>query len=841
MNTDRASSLAMRAAVDTFRELGWHLASIDDAATLPIGTEQQQAVVLKAMRNGARTDFHESWDAADAEPQGSEPSDAVTRFTTRLGEAATRALQGLRDGMQREANSSRTRARATFYRQRDAWEMMSLLAVRVGVSALRSATLLTGFSGRFPAHVTADVVATRGAEFAEEFVRKGIDESRWLGVDSAALRILVARFDLPIPRNVPYAAAWCSSAALDLRLRTPRDNRGAPEPGASEHRFAEHVETAIELAITPSDLPAVMAEGARLGRLDRQHAVNLALSALDAASKPTARTAWANSLVDTFALTDAEFLDHGEILIQAMAMGPATIVDRFAPPLIAVTDDDQLADVLLVALTAPTKKAQRSALNAAAARIAPAPGVIAAVTDLLGDLASSPDRAIAKAAQAVLDVWGATPDRATEEAPPARGLWRPAPPVWKVPRLELPAATPDAVLDALGVLLRKHHVGPEAERFLALAQRMAYADPPLARETLSSLAGLQVGGTPWLAQMWLAGEREKVAAHDEPRLARIFQVSRRFDSLPCLLSTPTFVDLRIAPSDLVGRLATYADADFPAYDGDLWLALTRLDVSLASADDRRALTGMRVDIRPTGPGLRGLDAAQVTLAYLDDPIIEPATADDPIVVPRSLSALPNRLIENEYWVRLREATLFPTWSLPTHELDFDLHSDAGMRFRHLARRASPFPPSLANRLLEAQHASTPGALPDARTALVEAWHRGLLPPDTIDVGANPRALAAKAAVLLDVAEDGLASFAWEVLDALTSAASEARTVPAGTLDVIEAQRCLLAEAQAAVASGIAAPDILALPGVRRLAERSGSGKAVTAARGLARTLPPMAV
>src|SRR5699024_6879514 len=145
------------------------------------------------------------------------------------------------------------------------------------------------------------------------------------------------------------------------------------------------------------------------GLIDRRRMIDFAVGALDAATRTTDRKEWANALAGDLAITDAELASHTDLLIQAMALGPAVVVDRFAPRLIATADDQLLADVLTIARNVKTKKSQRAALEAAANRARPEPATLDAVEDLLAEHAASSDRGIAKAAQAVLDAWGASP------------------------------------------------------------------------------------------------------------------------------------------------------------------------------------------------------------------------------------------------------------------------------------------------------------------------------------------------------------------------------------------------------------------------------------------------
>ncbi len=125
----------------------------------------------------------------------------------------------------------------------------------------------------------------------------------------------------------------------------------------------------------------------------------------------------------------------------------------------------------------------------------------------------------------------------------------------------------------------------------------------------------------------------------------------------------------------------------------------------------------------------------------------------------------------------------------------------------------------------------------------EAWERGLLRPGEADVryldwtAAGPTQLAALAAALVELAEDGLASVVWPVLDDVLTASLAATRLAAGTAEVAEAMRGLAPEALAAVASGLADERVLDVPGLRALAGRGGSSRAVVAAREAVALLP----
>jgi hypothetical protein len=165
--------------------------------------------------------------------------------------------------------------------------------------------------------------------------------------------------------------------------------------------------------------------------------------------------------------------------------------------------------------------------------------------------------------------------------------------------------------------------------------------------------------------------------------------------------------------------------------------------------------------------------------------------------------------------------------------------------RQVARRSAPLPPGAAVNFLAAQRSHTPGAAEDAMLAVTAVWERGLLRPGVADIALldwsneAPSNLAALASALDGIARDGLLSVVWPVLDALVVASLKAPRLLAGTAEIAELIAAFLPETQFAVTQGLADQSALDLPGIRALARREGSSRAVTAAREVAAQLPPV--
>ncbi|MCL2091759.1 MAG: hypothetical protein FWH11_11295 [Micrococcales bacterium] len=802
-------------AVAIFKELGWTDATCADAPTLPLGTDAQRKAALAGLRSG-------EWGAW---PRHEDP-DMVHVVGSSWTALAWRA----------HVDVDLT--------------MLWLFAVRVGVDARRAATIRPG---RVPEDSAFAVVAERGQEFAQKFVEH-------LPVSSGAAVRLVAHFQIPIPEDFRYLAVWANKAEAAL------SGQDEALKAVVRDRFAEHV-LAGAMAGRPTTasqgspsavagtqtLGRVVAAGVAQGWLDRDEAVELVLTALDAAGRPGDRKVWLTVWLDDLHATDQEIRSQGEALIPVLAAGDAFTIERLAPGLIAGVDDDLLADVVTVALAAPTKKALRTVLEALARRPCPSAETLEVLGPQVTALDVSRDRLSARAVDAVVEAWGLTDEAPVEPTLPVEGLWRPAPPLWTVPRFDHGEETPEALTRSLAERSRPSVVGSSSaavERFLAVANAVARRDPALARTALAGVTRHpgRAGGLDPVAS-WVA-DRPSRGLDDpkntaEPLWAREVAVFQRLGEVPCLLSEPSTVDLRITPADLLVRLRTYADEGASASEADLFLALTRLDMRPADEQWRAELDRLQVPVLlQTGEPMT-LMAGPLVSCYLADPVVEPVGREEwwsglaAESVPESLRGFPSRLSK---WGAVNLA-VFPTWGdVVLHVDDTEFNRALGLEMRGIATRAVPLPPTAVLRFLAARRDPHPAAVDDAARAVTEAWERGLLRPGTpgaryVDLDAPPYRLAATARSLGEAASQGLLAVVWQILDDLAGVAASGQHLATGAAEVVETIAALLPEVVHAVAEGIADPAVLNLPGTRTVGARKGTSKAVTVAREIVAGLP----
>lgn len=816
------SCLVFEPVIDVARVAKQAGISPDRAMELPLGTAEQRRIAVAGLRSGVWGEY--VWE----------------KHADGGSSASYRSLTGVDHGL------------------------LSIFAIRVGIDSA-AAVKVAYHCHNLPDGLLIAALEARGPAFAAGFVqhacvrqRRALEHAASVfGVE--ALR-LVADLDLPIPQNVEYMKDWAAVAAAALNLPAEIGySRGKPPDQAMiEARFTEHVRAGVAVG-APATGPfgSVLPAGVAKGWLGRGEAVELVFAALDAAVRPGDRQVWLGAL-DELDATDAEFLSRADALVPLLATGEAPVVERLSPLLISRADDATAVEVLTASLTTPTKKALRVVLEAALDRPS-----LAGAEDLgpqLAVLAASKDKRVATLAARLIDHWavGAPPASRPAAEPETRGLWQPTPALWAVPRFGHGSETPEALTDLAAELVRRPDgaVDVVTERFLAVANAVAYHDPSAARRALQGVGKRSAPAGLRPVPSWVAGQPPNwgldVADHIEPILtAREFAVFQHLGEMSCLLSEPSFDDLTVSLPDLVARLELYQATGAVCVEADLLLALMRLDPATAAPTLAARLAELAVPVVLQSGARMDIGAGSVVSAYLGDPVLEPALVvnarwrsmwdTEPVVWPESLSAFPDRLDRYaSHWY-----AVFPHWSdagLLGVRWSPDVEREQGLVLRQVARRATPLPPGAAVNLLAAQRSMPPVAAEDSARAVAEAWQRGLLRPGVADVryldwSTQPGNLAALATALGEIAQTGPLSVVWPVMDDLVAASLTAPRLLAGTAEILDAIAEYLPEVLAAVTDGRAEQTALELSAVRALANRPGNARAVETARHIVAQLP----
>ncbi|NYD66345.1 DUF7824 domain-containing protein [Agromyces atrinae] len=814
-----------------FAELGWDRAPLDELRGMTLGTPQQQKVARAGLPRGffSLPAVHD----AQSEAQYARALDELTRY--------------------------------------------GIFALRLGVDARRAVDIMTGAT-RAPALIAAQIIADRGPDYAESFIDRAC-VARWRlwthseSVCGAIAVHLVHLLDFEVPFSAEYLKDWSIFAAAAFGRPTDLVTTERIGLDVIRSRFDDHLRRGIDVG-TPATGPFadVFEAGLDAGLLGRADARELALAALDSSVRPGDRRVWTRILIDRLGMTDDEIVARVDALVPLIATGDAVAIECFALPLIARIDDERLIDVAVTALLAPTKKSKLAVLGALAARSTPASATVAVLAAHLAALADGRDPVIASAAEDVMRAWEAAVTDTTAK-PERRGVWRRTPDVWEVPRLDIPVSTPEALADLAGVLLGMpdETFDIESERFLAVLVDLASTDLDAVRTALRGVGSRAVGGLIGVPS-WLRGDAAPYLVDEnmpaDILFARAYVATGRLGELPVLLSTPTWIDMRIDPADLLDRLRLYGDNGVDVAEADLQLALARLDLARVTDAHLEEFSALDLPVRiaagrPRTPDsdfgpwefLPGTLHSQTTgsfiTAYVREPMREPDIAfRDHVgwgvetwgardVEPSpALAALPSRFTRRGFssW---HSSVVHPTWGEAV-AVDVPLSAlpHSGIELRQSVRRATPMGPVASAHLVGALRLLHDRAAGDAVTAAIEAFDRGLLRPGVAEARyLDGRELAALARVLLDLADDGLASVVWLFLDGIIELALAGTRMLAGTADVAEAMHELVAGAIAAVDEGIVEGGILAVPGLRALAARPGRSRAVVVAREVVARLP----
>lgn len=851
--------LAVARTEELARSLGWM--SIDDenfagkVSELPLGSDEERRVALKVLSRPG-------WDRLLEDPPEEE----------RIPGIGTEGKRGL----------------------------LGLYAMRLGAPAKAVAHAVHWASNR---HVLP-LVQERGPEFAaelvEELARMYPTDGGW-GTSTALLEArIVMGMALPLPSSAAYLrnAMGLAAEAFDGNSELQRElimmsfgfnHAGRVEPEFLEARFEEHALAARRAGISGlGAFPSAVAGALDRGVIARDTALDIAIDGLEAANKPRERKAWVLFLVTRAHVRPEELAERAAAMIAVLSGGDGYVNAALGPAFVAAAPANELPDVCLAALSAPTAKARKAVLKALALRD-PLRSPGGAEQDgeaeptsldeedaqsywaLAEPLMAERDRSLAAAAQKWAEAWGFAP--ATESgieaestadasspasADEALARWEPTPRPWSPDPFVPFTCDRDGLRAAIADLPPAEEWESrfdffddlEAECFLQVLNGLAFKDAEAAKAEVLRTRG--PSGTSWdLVLAWAASTPREpdlsAALHALEWRSR--EVLASPGRVPALLSTPSLVDQTVTAADLAGRLESYASHGWSASRSDLVAALLRLNVAVVSGEERARLQAPRVALLgwdgTDDEGVSPLFASDVISEYFTNPVSAPQRGaeegpttiqDTPQpVFPEGLRTLLE--IDGDGLVTWGGLGAHPLWGdtvLP-HPSPWELPPGDRV-WRQLSRRARPLTPGAAMQLLGTQRAEGGRGQRRRDEALAAAWERGLLRPgiaslDYLDWGERPQRLPALVAGLMRFVDvHGAGAVAWSVLEQVIAFGLKGSKLPTGTSDAAEAMLDLAPAAVAARMAGRADADQVAVPALRALAQRKGNSRAAAAAR-----------
>jgi hypothetical protein len=749
-------------------------------------------------------------------------------------------------------------------------ERLVLFCIRLGVAVSKVAGIWDnwagprGIRGETFARPLAGAAADRGEDYLLKLGKQLEGAWNHREYPEEFLRYF-DRFGLdPVPEGL-YAQTWFR-VADEQRQGTTEDM-----VDLSPDRVRPNLLVLREVSAPPREHVIPMFQyGTGIGAVTRDEALDTVLGLVAAAPGPGIRKEWIAELPG-LELTDTEIRDRTDELILILGMGDAPTIEYLGARMAAAIDDNALPDLITMTLLTKPAKAKKAVFTALQNRPAPAPEIRGTVATLLADLRE--DSKLTKALDTLDKAWGMDSAAMDAAFSPEILAWTPTPPLWEVPRFDPGPATPENLAGA-AMAMSTRHDPLDVERCLATMLPVAKNNID---DVVAAFRGIfwmdWLGGDTWPGN-WIIGGIASAGVKDgmltkpeRPVDARDILVSFLYEDVPVVLSIPSFVDMRITLDDLVDRLQVYVDEGKDAVGADLTLALLRLDLSTATEDLRNRLAEM-APVHLYGGAYTTFTAQDAVLDYLEHPVGE-ETVDGRTRIRRTTSlavraevlaghdgSRPWRDVVDddgalELWpnflptltgLPLRRITGQPRTHLSSP--DYTDPTMGGLMLQ-AARRPVPFGPGGAVNMVSALRYPLERTREAAWQAVQDAWNRGLLVPgvastELLDWEGIPGHFASLAEVLRDIAELGMLPLAWAMLDDLTWYASGRNRIPAGIDVAVDVMGRLLPSVQAAVSSGTAdAPQVLELRGLRTLAQRKGTSKAVVRAREVVKIAGPV--
>lgn len=753
-------------------------------------------------------------------------------------------------------------------------DKLAIFAIRVGIDVRRTLQVLFGSS-----FVTLDAISERGEKFASDFVDASCKQNRrsWeheASVFGALCVHLVHRHGLPVPETVSYMKDWAFYAKQALGIgSTPRGrekNPFHPDLALIKSRFQEHIEIGVSVNM-PATGPfsEVLAKGVQEGLLPKEDAKNKVFFALDLASRPGDRKAWIAVLLE-LGLTNEDVISRSDSLIPLLSHGEGPVIEAFAPILIQGIREENLLEVLINSFSAKSKKTRQTVLKSALLR--EIQGEKAEFAEWFSFIKPAEDRTIQNLIDKIASKWRLSLWEETEELPVepiAESLWRKEPALWTVPTFDWKEKSSDDLIALAAELAPRKANVPDIrmEEFLALANKIALQDAKEAKHCLvglknQTMLSAQILGS-WARNKEFLGkvdsyrrtfDNREETIYSDLISARDYVVCRNIDQLPCILSTPSRLDLSICVSDLLDRLLQYRASELGyVFEADLQLALARLDLSSVKDTDLKALKDCDLRILlPSGDAIRReagkpLLVSSVVADYLKDPYVESELDlktmnywNVKVEMPQSLALFPHRFSYNyddffSIFSHMGDASLICL------RRDSEVYHGQGLIVRQVARRAKPLGKAALMNLLAIPSMLSDENAEDVLIAVEEAWARGLLRPGVADINTLDWSegklsnLAALANGFDLLAESGLLSLVWHVLDDVVTESLRAPRMYAGTAEIVKVAQKYLEHVFAAVKEGIVGVEVLEWKGIRKLAQKSGSSLAVSTAKEIVRS------
>lgn len=684
-----------------------------------------------------------------------------------------------------------------------------LFAIHGGIPAKKAAWLLDETTISDYDQALAAVLR-RGDRFATALTRELIERA------SAGRCMLMAlelrhRLDLDTAFTPAFGMAW--AVHMDGIWSRPIEN------SALEVELAWAVELFELGAAVPGDNEAIMAAAVGVvnrGLMDTGAVISLILQNLNMVARPLDRRRVWDTLRE-LEVPESTIQRNYRSFLEALSAGDGgSFYEELVPVLVAPDEDGdaRLMSVVLAATMTTTKKARRQLLQWLRHRPAPTnPDLGDQVLEVLSE--QDPLGAFDKEMTTLRQAWDiATPVSPTEQQELVP--WIDPPAVW-TPDALLPqdtSADAELLIAQLSELSRLTFWdsfpairGAHLDRALALIWRMERREPGSAALICAGMP-TKIKDEPNPFAEWGNNGRATQIGKDSFTAALL----NRIRNLSAIISSPRDVSLHVQLDDLIAALESYGTGEVIA--ADVRLALSRLKIWDSGTP------------RATEAQLNHLSSLKAV--FTDEELPSDASS-------HKVGAWVAQILRKGKPPVGRGASL---WEYPSGGADYLTEVDP----RLAANLAAPWNSEIATLLVSELNSPYEDQRQPAEQAVADGYHRGLLDPGMVQVkqfDRSPTGQLARLATLADgllalAYEEEMLCVAWPILsDLVNYSAGDARTVT-GLKRVLE----VMAQLAPSVFTQKGVPEEAKdIPGVRQIAQRSGSAAIVKLARNIVALAP----
>ncbi|MCL1935899.1 MAG: hypothetical protein FWF57_05950 [Defluviitaleaceae bacterium] len=811
--TKRLIKKDFQEVIEIFEKLGWDNVTSENILILPTGTKEEKKIVLDKVKKGDIYIFNKPIFNGnhDEDIQLSNKMRKFILFCIAVGTDANRTSSIILNNI-------------WYFRNKD-WKIE--------------------YEELF------QILKTKSIPYINTFIDRAC-KNRWSSNSESFFAQLVLKLVYEISMNIPNTVEYITDWIVSV------DTSEVPLPIIKD-RFLEHLEIAVTFDIPVSaKLCEVIIYGVKNELLSREKAVELLFIAMDITISQSTRRLIIKAM-DNLNITDYEIYNRVDNIIPILSYGDSVIIYRFAPILIKHIDSESLQQILAIFLSSKVEKTRKIVIQAALQIEKPNIEDITIVEPLLQNIIDE-NKSTGKLAKKLATNWGLCDtnleDNQNSKTTEIKNLWIQTPQLWKPPVFEIGDITKENLLKVVTKIIRNELDFTIWERFYSLVTQLSYVDIENAKDVIKIFKGTDYfyNFQGIISEKSAQTQRKTTNNYSQ----RDVEVAKNFGIIPCLLSTPNFVDLTTTLKSITEALQKYDNLNLNVGDADLQLALQRLKITsdigsyiTENKETIKILENLKPCVELIDGTIVPVKVSKIILDYIKDPFVPPMIIESKskhgdkyylsdIKKVKSLSMLPYRgncsfnLIENFPYGSDAYGCSPTYWNRP------EIQS-----LKNLGQVLSPYSTGLFLESLIQGNYVQMGYRIDVLEEFKIAFERGLLDYKNIKIKYlfnryldNPKIDSISNIVnsMRSIADNGMLSIAWTLCIAVLNNVITYEKLPNKTYELLIFIQNFLPEVQNAIDKGIATQSVLDLNAVIQISNKYGNSKSVKIAKNIVKNL-----